>query len=678
LALARGGTNADLSASGSATAFLAQDGSHVVTARSIVAADVPNLDAGKITTGTLALARGGTNADLSASGSATAVLAQDGSHAITARALVAADIPSLDAAKITTGTLALARGGTNADLSASGSATAVLAQDGSHVISARSLVAGDIPSLPWNANGNATADLTLANAGFKTTFNQTSAIDWTWANTTAATSSTASNSPRRVYAGRIFNAGADTAMAWTAQVVLGTVNNKAITNISETAGNAVTLTVGAGHGFVAGNWITLLGLTTGTWLNSQNCFISSVAATTITFTDPTSHGLQASHAETGTVTQIPLSEFTFANSGSAGDRRVVFPVSTIGSANPGNGAFSFTGQAALTGFGLDNTTSGGLAIYTISNSSATLMGFYIPAAAANGLTSRVASIEVGNTSVLNSTCSLAALLANFAVGLTGALTTSGVANPCVFVGGNGGGNGSMIATTGNQIGFGVGYGKASTTAFTFAPTSGTATFQCQVIKYTINQTGGANGNIAGLQINAVETAVGGTHLMFDLQAGSAGTTSQFSIKNNGKVTNYGAIATIGNGVPSEYATVDLTAQAAAIAATTLYAVPAGGAGRYRVSWVASVTTVDGAASVLGGAGGFQILYTDGDDSVVKTSPRTVTAGVDTDATNTTATAISGCIIVNAKASTNIQYQMGYTSTTPGQMKYNLHVVMEAL
>lgn len=89
--------------------------------RALVANDIPNLDAAKITTGTLALARGGTNADLSASGSATAVLAQDASHVVTARALVAADIPNLDASKITTGALAVARGGA-ASISGTGSA----------------------------------------------------------------------------------------------------------------------------------------------------------------------------------------------------------------------------------------------------------------------------------------------------------------------------------------------------------------------------------------------------------------------------------------------------------------------------------------------------------------------------------------------------------------------------
>jgi hypothetical protein len=88
---------------------------------------IPNLDASKITTGQLALARGGTNADLSATGGASQVLKQVSSGAaITVGQLAFTDIsgtastgqiPNLDASKITTGQLALARGGTNADLS---------------------------------------------------------------------------------------------------------------------------------------------------------------------------------------------------------------------------------------------------------------------------------------------------------------------------------------------------------------------------------------------------------------------------------------------------------------------------------------------------------------------------------------------------------------------------------
>lgn len=103
-----------------------------------------SIAASEINSGTLALANGGTNADLSASGSATAVLAQDASHVVSARALIAADIPNLAASKITSGQLATARGGTGVDLSASGSATAFLAEDASQIISARSIISADI------------------------------------------------------------------------------------------------------------------------------------------------------------------------------------------------------------------------------------------------------------------------------------------------------------------------------------------------------------------------------------------------------------------------------------------------------------------------------------------------------------------------------------------------------
>lgn len=86
------------------------------------------LNALSIAAGALALARGGTNADLSASGSATAVLAQDASHVVTARALIAADIPSLAASIITSGQLAVARGGTGFDGSATGGANQFVKQ----------------------------------------------------------------------------------------------------------------------------------------------------------------------------------------------------------------------------------------------------------------------------------------------------------------------------------------------------------------------------------------------------------------------------------------------------------------------------------------------------------------------------------------------------------------------
>ena len=156
-----------------------------------------------------------------------------------------------------------------------------------------------------------------------------------------------------------------------------------------------------------------------------------------------------------------------------------------------------------------------------------------------------------------------------------------------------------------------------------------------------------------------------------LQLSIARTTGAVSFTNI--IAKYKNIATVSNGVPSEYATVDLTAQNAAISATTIYAVPSTGVGMYRACYVAKVTTVDGASSVLGGTNGFQIIYTDSTDSVVVTTAASTTSNL-----NTTQAQVNGCITVYAKASTNIQYSFDYTSGTPGDMLYNLHVKLEAL
>jgi hypothetical protein len=81
-------------------------------------------------------------------------------------------------------------------------------------------------SATWSNLQNATSALTLGNAGFGTTFNQTAAVPWTWANTTPATSGNPQNSPVLGLAGTIFNGSVSVADKWTLQNIPDpTVNN---------------------------------------------------------------------------------------------------------------------------------------------------------------------------------------------------------------------------------------------------------------------------------------------------------------------------------------------------------------------------------------------------------------------------------------------------------------------
>lgn len=169
-------------------------------------------------------------------------------------------------------------------------------------------------------------------------------------------------------------------------------------------------------------------------------------------------------------------------------------------------------------------------------------------------------------------------------------------------------------------------------------------------------------------VGTLQGAVGGV-----TPAAGAFTT----LTSSGLYTNYNGIATVSNGIPAEYAVIDLTAQTAAKTATLLYAVPASGQGAYRVSWVATVTTAATTSCVLGGTNGFQVQFTSPTDSVVKTSnPTTVSAY--TSAINATGTTVSGTFNVYAKASTNINYLFDYTSVGGTPMAYELHIVCEKL
>lgn len=152
---------------------------------------------------------------------------------------------------------------------------------------------------------------------------------------------------------------------------------------------------------------------------------------------------------------------------------------------------------------------------------------------------------------------------------------------------------------------------------------------------------------------------------------------------NDKITKYNAIATVGSGIASQVATVDLTAQTAAGGAT-FYAVPASGAGQYRVSWNAKVTTAaTGAATST--LGPLTLQWTDPDGTVITTTGQaaqavagTIVQTNATNAINSTGILLGMPVLLNCKASTNIVWAMAYASNAANTMAYNIHIKLEAL
>ena len=113
--------------------------------------------------------------------------------------------------------------------------------------------------------------------------------------------------------------------------------------------------------------------------------------------------------------------------------------------------------------------------------------------------------------------------------------------------------------------------------------------------------------------------------------------------------------------------VNLTGQNAAIGITTIYTTPATD-GFYQVNWVASITTA-GTTSTLGP---FKISFTNASDNIVKTYPTSAVNFYNQTNANTTGASIGGSFTVYCKASTDIRYIMGRTSTGTA-MVYDLNI-----
>jgi len=139
-----------------------------------------------------------------------------------------------------------------------------------------------------------------------------------------------------------------------------------------------------------------------------------------------------------------------------------------------------------------------------------------------------------------------------------------------------------------------------------------------------------------------------------------------AVSLGGGIGTYKAIATVSNGIPAIYGTVDLTAQTSAIGATTIYANPAT-TGQYRVCYLALTKKAGDAVNLA-----VQLSFTTPDDS--STAQSIASANV---AINTVGAYTQGCPTIVAKASTNIQYATTLSGGI-GAGEYSLWIKVEKL
>src|SRR5208283_704595 len=181
-------------------------------------------------------------------------------------------------------------------------------------------------------SGNATFSGNLVYTGSSTT-TLGAVVAQTLQNTTAAVQGTNQNSPLMQLSGTYYGGAAGVLAAsnsesWTIQDVLSSApvllsGTAAITTFAESAGNVVTLTLAAQTTFNTANvLVELSGFPSGIgdWLNGYVVELITAASTTVTFTDPTSHGLKTSTALTGTpviTLASGLSTLTFTYAGQA-------------------------------------------------------------------------------------------------------------------------------------------------------------------------------------------------------------------------------------------------------------------------------------------------------------------------------------------------------------------------
>lgn len=191
----------------------------------------------------------------------------------------------------------------------------------------------------------------------------------------------------------------------------------------------------------------------------------------------------------------------------------------------------------------------------------------------------------------------------------------------------------------------------------------------------VSITAGNGGNLHG----GVVTITGGNGTANNANGGNVtlapgtgnGSGTAGTIALQGIVANYNNVATVGNGVPSEYGKGDATGQGANVGSTNLYTVPSTGAGMYRVSCYVVITTAATTSSTLPSC---NLIWVDKDNSNSQSANVTATSSA-----NTLTTYTQGTTIIDVAASTSVTWSTaGYATSGATSMVYAVHIKIEAM
>jgi hypothetical protein len=234
------------------------------------------------------------------------------------------------------------------------------------------------------------------------------------------------------------------------------------------------------------------------------------------------------------------SELKILHSGTTGVAMVEVTKLTVGASPTG-------------GLGFDGTKATSAIFPAVFGASAQNVFNFVPSVSAAVNQPCVINIYTGTTATPSLSWAISAYSNNGGhclFDLEAALNTSGqamvfgcamgtAAGVGILLSGNGGSNNvNFTATSGTQEAVRIGGDPTgqSNVAVVFKPASGTASFIGLNVNPTINQTGTASGSYTGLRVNVIETALLGTaNLLLDLQAGTTGGTSRFSVDNTGQL-----------------------------------------------------------------------------------------------------------------------------------------------